>query len=177
MDALLQCGVTTRTALRITDSLLDRAAQLSEREAETSILHGDFKLRHVWASSQGIQVLDFGNSSVGDCCYDIAALMTQIIAQPLWHARGDYSCIDSYCRALLDGYFENRNIPPTLQFYVVELLLRTWCRRLNAWGRNRSLTLLHRACRIGRVARFVDRWYIDRWFESQITRQLSRPWQ
>src|SRR6185503_14905233 len=43
-----------------------------------SRIHGDCKLRHVWATADGIQVLDFGNTKIGDSWLDPAALVVEL---------------------------------------------------------------------------------------------------
>jgi hypothetical protein len=137
-----------------------------------SLIHGDCKLRHVWATEDSIQVLDFGNTKTGDSWIDPAALVVELCLYSLWSRRLDSSGKADDIRTLLRAYFDG---PPPLAFslYVVDCLLKKWHRRLRRWGPGRGISGLQRSLQRAGLAHRVDRLYVDRWFTSQIEAWLG----
>jgi len=135
-------------------------------------MHGDCKLRHVWATSDGIQVFDFGNTKVGDAWLDPAALVVELCTNSLWSQRLDSSPWVDDIRTLLRAYFDG---PPPAAFalYVVDILLKKWHRRLRNWGSGAGLTMLRRSLQTAHLDKSVDRLYIDRWFTTQLRAWLA----
>jgi hypothetical protein len=137
-----------------------------------SLVHGDCKLRHVWATPQGIQVLDFGNTKIGDSWSDPAALVVELSLYSLWSRRVDALLKGAEIRTLLFAYFGGP--PPTaFSLYVVDCLLKKWHRRLRKWGPGPGMTRLRRSLHTAGLDKRVERLYIDRWFTGQIRAWLA----
>jgi hypothetical protein len=136
-------------------------------EVPVSLVHGDCKLRHVWATGHAIQVLDFGNTKPGDSWSDPAALAAELSLSSLWSHRLDSAAQVPEMRALLDAYFDGP-VPRAFALYVVDCLLKKWQRRLRSWGPGAGLTGLRRSLRTAGLDKPVERLYVDRWFTSQI---------
>jgi hypothetical protein len=129
-------------------------------------------LRHVWATADGIQVLDFGNAKSGDSWIDPAALVVELSLYSLWTRRLDSAAKVPDMRTLLNAYFGG---PPPAAFslYVVDCLLKKWHRRLRKWGPGAGLTQLHSSLKTARLDKSVERLYIDRWFSGQVRAWLA----
>src|SRR5918993_2135270 len=137
-----------------------------------SLVHGDCKLRHVWATADRIQVLDFGNSKTGDSWIDPAALVVELSLFSLWSARLDSAPKVADIRRLLLAYFEGPP-PPAFALYVIDGLLKKWHRRLRNWGANSGLNRIHKSLKKAGLEKPLDRLYIDRWFTTQIRAWLA----
>ena len=137
-----------------------------------SLVHGDCKLRHVWATDTGIQVLDFGNARVGDSWRDPAALVVELSLYTLWSRRLDAAPQVDNIRTLLQAYFDG---PPPRAFslYVVDCLLKKWHRRLRNWGPGPAMNRIRKSLQTARLDKRLERLYIDRWFTTQIRAWLA----
>ena len=148
------------------------AMKLPPVPVPVSLVHGDCKLRHVWATAQGIQVLDFGNAKVGDSWIDPAALVVELSLYSLWTPRIDASLKAEDIRTLLHAYFGG---PPPQAFalYVVDCLLKKWHRRLRKWGPGSGITRLRKSLQAAGLDKPLERLYIDRWFTTQVRAWLQ----
>ncbi len=159
------------------DSLLrlvaDAGPVVGRHDVPWSILHGDYKLRHIWASQGSIQVLDFGNVHPGDCYVDVASFLVELSVLRLGSPWFDSKRVSRYSQAFLDAYFTGEP-PPLLGLYVAEALLKKWTRRLRTWSRT-TMAARFQACaqKVG-VASLVERVYIDRWFDARVRESLDR---
>ena len=171
-QTLLGQGVPTARL----DALLSLAANVplgsKLHEVPHSVLHGDYKLRHVWASGGSIQVLDFGNVHAGDCYVDVAYFLVELSVLRLGSPWFDSRKANRYSRAFLNGYFTTEP-PPLVGFYVVEALLKKWIRRLRSWSRTTMATRFQTCAKKVGVAPLVERVYIDRWFDARIREALA----
>jgi hypothetical protein len=136
----------------------------------TSLVHGDCKLRHVWATDDGIQVLDFGNAKSGVSWRDPAALVVELCLYSLWTRRLDAAPRVADIRTLLHAYFDGPP-PPAFSLYVIDCLLKKWHRRLRNWGPGAAMGRLRQSLRVARLEKPLERLYIDRWFTTQ-----TRAW-
>jgi hypothetical protein len=163
-------GVPAATLEALHQEIRATARRVPHVEVPVSRVHGDCKLRHVWATVDGVQVLDFGNTKVGDSWTDPAALVVELSLYSLWTARMDAALKAAEMRTLLRAYFGG---PPPAAFalYVVDCLLKKWHRRLRSWGPGGGLTRLRHSLRTAGLDKSVDRLYIDRWFSTQ-----TRAW-
>ena len=169
---LLEQGVPTARV----DGLLSVAADVplgsKLHEVPYSVLHGDYKLRHIWASGGTIQVLDFGNVHPGDCYVDVAYFLVELSVLRLGSPWFDSKKVNRYSRAFLDGYFTTEP-PPLVGFYVVEALLKKWARRLRSWSRTSMASRFQACAKKAGVAPLVERGYIDRWFDARVREALD----
>jgi aminoglycoside phosphotransferase (APT) family kinase protein len=136
------------------------------------VLHGDYKLRHVWADRGSIQVFDFGNVHAGDCYADVASFLVELSVLRLGSPSFDSKKIDRYSEAVLSGYFTTER-PPLLGFYTVEALLKKWMRRLRSWSRTAMVSRLQMGARRVGAAPLVERLYLDRWFMARVRESLD----
>lgn len=154
------------------DEIRTAARRVPPVRVPVSLVHGDCKLRHVWATADGIQVLDFGNTKIGDSWIDPAALVVELSLYSLWSRRMDSALKAGDMRTLLRAYFGG---PPPAAFslYVVDCLLKKWHRRLRSWGPGAGLTRLRQSLRTAGLDKPVERLYIDRWFTTQVRAWLA----
>lgn len=170
---LRQLGVRVRELDELRDRILCRAREVRGIRVPISRLHGDFKLRHVWARREGIEVLDFGNVQEGACYRDVAAFLVEIAVLALGRIRSRREQT-SFARAFLDGYLQGEGPSPVVRWYVIESLLKKWGRRLQRWSSAGIPSIVQRGLeRIG-MKRAVDRLWLDRWFRREIEAELAR---
>ncbi len=158
------------------DGLLRQVVQAARacrhREVPCSLLHGDYKLRHIWANPDAIEVFDFGNVHVGPCYVDVAAFLVELSVLRLGHPWFDTEKVRRYSETFLHAYFPTQP-PALLSFYVVEALLKKWMRRRRTWSRTSTASTLHTYARRIGAKSLVERWYLDRWFVARIRESLE----
>ncbi len=169
---LHKIGAPASSLFPLREEITAVARRVHPARVPVSLVHGDCKLRHVWATENGIQVLDFGNAKPGDSWIDPAALVVELSLYSLWTRRLDSSAKLPDIRTLLNAYFEG---PPPAAFslYVVDCLLKKWHRRLRKWGPGAGITRLHNSLKTARLDKSLERLYIDRWFSGQIRAWLA----
>ena len=146
IEALQKRGVPPRDLEQITDLILAAASSIATQSVPWSRLHGDYKPRHIWAAPDSTQVIDFGNSHEGDCYNDIAAFLVELEVLPLINPCFDVKKSLAYSEAFLNGYF-NGCVPDVLRFYIIEVLLKKWERRLTRWSGNKFVIEMQRCLR------------------------------
>lgn len=153
----------------------DQAQRLSPVLVPRSVLHGDYKLKHIWATPDRIQVLDFGNVHPGECYADLAALLVELLAVRLGRPWVSRRRIGQYSGTLLHAYFA-ADPPPVFWLYVVEGLFKKWSHRLARWSGGDStpwaVTLQRCVARVHGAAP-VNELYVNQWFTSQIMEALQ----
>jgi hypothetical protein len=166
-EKLLALGVPERRLDPLLRDAIKLARSCREREVPYSLLHGDYKLRHIWASPDSIQVFDFGNVYNGACYVDVAAFLVELSVLKLGHPWFESDKVRRYSETFLRGYFPMQP-PPLLGLYVVEGLLKKWMRRRRTWSRTRVASRLQTCVRYVGAKSLVERWYLDRWFAARI---------
>ena len=172
LDRLKKIGAPLEILDALGRDIRELGRTVTPASVPVSVVHGDCKLRHVWATSEAIQVLDFGNTKTGDSWIDPAALVVELSLYSLWSNRLDSSARIPDIRTLVHAYFGG---PPPLAFslYVVDCLLKKWHRRLRNWGAGAGLRRLRRALQAAGLDTSLERLYIDRWFTTQIRAWLD----
>lgn len=171
-DKLVALGVPERQLDGLLKQIVQSARACRHREMPWSLLHGDYKLRHMWANPDAIEVFDFGNVHMGPCYVDVAAFLVELSVLKLGHPWFETDRVNRYSETFLHAYFPMQP-PPVLGFYVVEALMKKWMRRRRTWSRTSTASTLH-ACvqRLGAKS-LVERWYLDRWFVTRIRETLE----
>jgi hypothetical protein len=172
LGKLRAIGAPTTTLDELRRVIREAANRVTPSAIKVSLVHGDCKLRHVWATPESIQVLDFGNTKTGDSWVDPAALVVELSLYSLWSRRIDSAPKVADIRTLLRAYFDGP-FPPLFAFYVVDCFLKKWHRRLRSWGPGAGLSRLQRSLRAAGLNNGIDRLYIDRWFTTQIRAWLA----
>ncbi len=171
-EKLLALGVSAGQLDPLLGHVIKAARTCRQREVPCSLLHGDYKLRHIWASHEFIQVFDFGNVHPGPCYVDVAAFLVELSVLKLGHPWFESRKVQSYTETFLRGYFPMQP-PQLLGLYVVEALLKKWIRRRRTWSRTSVASTLHTALRRVGAKSLVERWYLDRWFAARIHESLE----
>jgi Ser/Thr protein kinase RdoA (MazF antagonist) len=171
-DKLVALGVPARNIDPLLTEIVKVARTCRQREVPCSMLHGDYKLRHVWASPDAIQVFDFGNVHVGPCYIDVAAFLVELSVMKLGHPWFDTERVRRYTETFLRGYFPSHP-PQLLGLFVVESLLKKWMRRRRTWSRAAMGTTLQTCVKRIGAKSLVERWYLDRWFTTRIRESLD----
>lgn len=148
------------------------ARRVGPCQVPVSVIHGDCKLRHVWASPTGIQVLDFGNTKKGDSWMDPASLIAELSLYSLWSPRLHTASHLALMQAVVAGYFGDHP-PAAFWLYVADSLFKKWHRRLRNWGPGPGMMRIRRSLKRVRLDAPVERLYIDRWFATQIRAWLA----
>jgi Ser/Thr protein kinase RdoA (MazF antagonist) len=171
-EKLLALGVPEKQL----DPLLRDAVRLAracrQRETPWSLLHGDYKLRHIWAGPESIQVFDFGNVHTGPCYVDVAAFLVELSVLKLGHPWFDTERVRRYTETFLRNYFPMQP-PQLLGLFVTEALLKKWMRRRRTWSRTAVASTLHTYARRMGAKSLVERWYLDRWFIARTRESLE----
>jgi Ser/Thr protein kinase RdoA (MazF antagonist) len=163
------------------EPLLDRvhahAQRLSLRSVPRSVLHGDFRLRHIWASPEGIEVLDFGNVHEGDCYADVASLVVELMMVRLGRPFVSRRLVDGYIETFLEAYF--RADPPAIfEYYVIDRLFKKWGRWLARWNDPAKeawwAATVQRCLRLAHATGVTNQIYVSRWFVARIREALER---
>jgi hypothetical protein len=173
---LIDRGVPLRVLDPLLASLEKLAATMQSQPVRWSTLHGDYKLKHVWATPDGVQALDFGNTHEGDCCRDVAAFLVEILLLRLGNPLADVRRVTSYADAFLEEYFQGP-IDPVLPVYVIECLLKKWHRRLGAWSGGKSNPMyvrFQRSLSLMGTGGLLNRTIVDRWFVARLQEWMER---
>ena len=165
-------GAPAETLDAVGDEIRSAARHVKPLHVPVGLAHGDCKLRHVWATAGGIQVLDFGNAKTEDVWIDPAALVVELSLYTLWTHRLDAASRVDDMRRLLHAYFDGPP-PDAFAFYVVDCFLKKWHRRLRSWGPGSGLTRLQGSLRSAGLDKSLERLYIDRWFTTQVRAWLA----
>jgi hypothetical protein len=165
-------GAPADVLMALREEICATARRVPSAQVPVSLVHGDCKLRHVWATAEGIQVLDFGNTKTGDSWMDPAALVVELSLYSLWSRRIDSGPQVPDIRTLVHSYFGGPP-PPSFSLSVVDCFLKKWHRRLRSWGAGPGMTRLRRSLQTAGLDKPLERLYIDRWFTTQIRAWLS----
>jgi hypothetical protein len=171
-EQLLGAGVPAAQLDPLCRQIVAVAQACRQREMPASMLHGDYKLRHIWASRGSIQVFDFGNVHEGHCYVDVAAFLVELSALRLGHPWFDRQTLAKYTETFLHGYFAAPG-PQLLGLYIVEALLKKWVRRRRTWSRTAAASRVQTCVRRVGAKGLVERWYLDRWFIARINESLQ----
>ncbi|RPI56953.1 MAG: hypothetical protein EHM55_03530 [Acidobacteria bacterium] len=171
-EKLVALGVPAGQLDALFPHIVKAARACRQREVPCSLLHGDYKLRHIWASPDAIEVFDFGNVHPGPCYVDVAAFLVELSVLKLGHPWFETDRVRRYSETFLRAYFPMQP-PPLLSFYVVEALLKKWMRRRRTWSRTSAASTLHTCVRRMGAKSLVERWYLDRWFVARIRESLE----
>jgi streptomycin 6-kinase len=164
------------------EALLDRvhasAGQLGSQPVPAAVLHGDFRLRHIWATPEGIEVLDLGNAHEGDCYYDVASLVVELMTVRLGRPLIGRRRVDEYIDAFLDAYFSGDTPPRVFWFYVIDRLFKKWGRWLSRWNHpskqtSWSAAALHQCAQLIHGTSVANHLYVSPWFAARITESLG----
>jgi Ser/Thr protein kinase RdoA (MazF antagonist) len=157
--------------------VLAHAERTPSQPVPRSMLHGDFRLRHIWAASDGIEILDFGNAHQGDCYTDVATLVVELMMLQLGRPIGARRRMETHTGAFLEAYF-GAEPPPVFWFYVVDRLFKKWGRWLVRWNTPAKAAwlpgMMQRCVRLLHGTSVTNDLYISRWFSSQILEALAR---
>ena len=171
-DRLRARGVPNALLDPLVASARALAAEGCKEPVPHSIVHGDFKPRHIWTAGTGIQVLDFGNSSEAECYFDVAGLVAQLILLAAGPAPMSEAKIDTYTSAFIRSYFPDARLPKAASWFIVECLLRTWQHTIDRWNKHPALYRVQRVLRQLGLAPAIDRRWVDPWFAERIRRIL-----
>jgi hypothetical protein len=174
--ALLGSGVSPQVVDPLLDRVLATARRHSPATVPCSVLHGDYKLKHIWATPAGIEVLDFGNTHEGDCYVDVAALLVESITWRLGRPWIGRTRLERHTRPFLQAYFRG-DPPPVFWLYVAESLLKKWSRRLVRWSGGNSTpwaVAVQQHVQRARAMRLTSHLYLNRWFAVQIREAFDR---
>jgi hypothetical protein len=159
------------------ERVLTHAQGCSPRLVPHSMLHGDFRLRHIWATSEGIEVLDLGNAHEGDCYADVAALVVELMMLQLGRPFVSRRLVDAQIRAFTDAYFSGE--PPSIfWFYVIDRLFKKWGRWMSRWNSPTKdvwwAATVQQCVQLFRGTRVTNQMYVSRWFGAHILETLAR---
>jgi hypothetical protein len=171
-EKLAALGVPAEQLEKVIREVVQAARACRQREMPCSLLHGDYKLRHIWASADAIDVFDFGNVHSGPCYVDVAAFLVELSVLKLGHPWFERDRVRRYSETFLRAYFPSQP-PPLLGFFVVEALMKKWMRRRRTWSRTSAASALHTCVRRIGAKSLVERWYLDRWFVGRIREALD----
>jgi aminoglycoside phosphotransferase (APT) family kinase protein len=146
-------------------AILERAQVLHDRlpHEPATLVHGDFKLDHLWLAPEGLTLIDHDRCCVADPALDIGKLLADL---RWWHLMADRAGLGQARRDFLDGYAADPSSPRLSRARVYEAILlvkiaarrvalfdRRWqplTEALFARGEN-VLTDLERECRAQRA--------------------------
>jgi Ser/Thr protein kinase RdoA (MazF antagonist) len=171
-EKLLALGVPAGQLDPLLAEVMKAARSCRQRETPWSLLHGDYKLRHIWASPGSIQVFDFGNVHTGPCYVDVAAFLVELSALKLGHPWFEWQTVHHYTDTFLRAYFPMQP-PQLLGLFVTEALLKKWMRRRRTWSRTRVGSTLHACVKHIGAKSLIERWYLDRWFIARVRESLD----
>ena len=166
---------------RLWEPLFDRvqahAGGISPHVVPRSMLHGDFRLRHIWATPEGIEVLDFGNAHEGDCYADVAALVVELMMLQLGRPFGARRRLEAHLQAFLGAYFPGEP-PAVFWFYVIDRLFKKWGRWLVRWNNPAKQAwwagTMQQCVRLVHGTGAANNMYVSRWFSARILEALAR---
>lgn len=152
--------------------VLAQAARFEGLACSHSLLHGDYKLRHIWASETGLQVLDFGNVHHGPVVEDLAAFIVELEVMEL----GRWTRPTPGARELSAVFLESYgalHAPPLLSLQLILARIKKWSRRRARISSSRSARRVQHLLRLTRTHHVVQRRYLDPWFADRIEAELS----
>jgi hypothetical protein len=153
---VLKPGAAQRIA-----AILDRAQELNDRipRERQALVHGDCKLDHLWPAPEGLTLIDFDRSGIGDPALDVGKLLADL---GWWHLIADRPGLRQARDDLLDGYGAEPWSPRVRRAHVYEavLLVKIAARRVALFDRRwpmltetliargeRTLAAVERECR------------------------------
>jgi Ser/Thr protein kinase RdoA (MazF antagonist) len=181
LDARRSRFLSVEASRGLWEPLLDRvqanAQQVSPQSIPRSVLHGDFRLRHIWASPDSIEVLDFGNVHEGDCYADVASLVVELMMARLGRPFVSRRLVDEYIGTFLQAYFQGQP-PRIVEYYVIDRLFKKWGRWLARWNNPTSeawwAATVQRWLQLAHATGVTNRMYVSRWFVARIREALAR---
>lgn len=158
------------------DALLARVKSLAARygglPCPHSRIHGDFKLRHVWADAQGLQVLDFGNSHRAPIVVDLAAFLVELEVLELgaWTTSSVPFMVAG--PVFLEAYGP-LPAPGILSLQLIHARLKKWGRRRVKFSSSRVARRLEQVLQRTGTARAVRLGYIDPFFLKRLEMEVA----
>ena len=163
----------------IADPVRQRILALGESFTGTPIrrsrLHGDFKLRHIFATTERIVPIDFGNEMVGNTFDDVARLLVEIrllnygLVLPVRQELPRY-----LQQQFLRGYFGAPQWPPLLHYQYIIWLWAKWDRRFKKFATNPIIKKLERGLRSLGIKHVINHTYVNGWFQRELNNELDR---
>lgn len=164
--ALAAAAVPARAYERALGRLGRAADALDGLTVQDTTLHGDFKARHIWATPERLEVIDFGNVHDGIGYDDVAAFLVELEVGSLGRVTGDDPRFDAYARVFLSAYDAPLD-PRLLGLYRADWMLKKWARRRRRLSSGGGV-LARVAGLVPPIGRAVDRLHLDPWFASHI---------
>ena len=103
------------------DAILDRAQQLHERlpQERPTFIHGDFKCEHLWATPDGLSLIDFDSCHLSDPALDVGKFLADL---QLWYDAYALPGVDQAQERFLVGYGHRASDPRLIRARLYEAI-------------------------------------------------------
>ena len=107
----------------VIDAILDRVRMISERlpQEPPGFAHGDFKADHLWATTEGLTLIDFDTCYLADPAIDMGKFLSDI---HWWHDGRGGSSFAAAQQEFLSGYSAGAPAERLLRARLYEVLVR-----------------------------------------------------
>ena len=170
-SALSEVGVEADVVRALEERVTAQATRLEGRPSLEALVHGDYKLRHVWTTPLRMEVLDFGNVHVAPVVEDIAAFLVELEVAEFGAMRNSGPRTPALAAAFLDGYGPI-NTPATLSLQLVLARMKKWARRRRKPSSSRAARRVQQLLQLTGTDGFARRQWIDPFFLSRVDAEL-----
>lgn len=171
-DTLRASGVDGAVVARLRTRAGHEARRLDGAPHLQTTVHGDLKLRHVWAAPDRLDVIDFGNVHTAPNVEDLAAFVVELELLELGQ-RVRSGCIPSDMAAVFLDAYGHIETPALLGLELALVRVKKWARRRARFSTSPRGHRLQKLLRRSGMDGLAMRRYIDPWFLRRIDDELT----
>jgi aminoglycoside phosphotransferase (APT) family kinase protein len=170
--ALREAGADAEVIAGLERRIVAQARRFDGRPAVHALVHGDFKLRHIWTTPTRMEVLDFGNVHTAPVVEDLAAFLVELEVAEFGAVRSSSPGATALAAAFLDGYGPIAT-PGTLALQLTLARLKKWARRRHKPSASSAARGVQQLLKLTGTDELARRQLIDPWFLARIETEIA----
>ncbi|HTU99450.1 MAG TPA: phosphotransferase [Luteitalea sp.] len=170
--ALTEAGLDAPMVDSLQRRTLNQAARTAGRPCAHALVHGDYKLRHIWTTAQRMEVLDFGNAHVAPVAEDLAAFIVELEVGEFGALRPAQPGAHATAGAFLEAYGPIPT-PRVLSLQLVLARMKKWARRREKLSSSSTGRNVQRLLRLTGTEDMARRQILDPWFLGRVEPELT----
>lgn len=172
VDGLVADGVDPAVLRELREGIRAEAQRFDGMVCARSCVHGDYKLRHIWADTNALQVLDFGNCHDAFIVEDLAAFIIELEVRDLGALRLRRPLTTTASAVFLEAYGPIAS-PGILSLQLIFARLKKWQRRRRRFSRSRTARRLQSVLATTGTAEVFLSTYVDPFFVKRVESELG----